>query len=171
MKRLVSVTMVATCLLVFSPAVTAQDCSNWSNSTVQGTYTMSGSGFIDLSKVLPGMGLPSGLIPMSWVGAHTYDGSGGGTGWVSFNAGGSQLNAQLVGLTYAMQSDCSLQSTFSMKVKELGITVGPFPRLEVVVTKPGALELHMILVGNGPGKPPAAGLDLGVAYRISTQYH
>jgi hypothetical protein len=64
--------MFAGCLVILSAAVQAQDCSNWSNWDLRGTYTMSGSGFIDLSKVLPGSGLPSGMIPMTWVGAHTY---------------------------------------------------------------------------------------------------
>ncbi|MBZ5624145.1 MAG: hypothetical protein LAQ69_36420 [Acidobacteriia bacterium] len=170
MKRFVSAMMFGACLLAASPVLRAQDCGNWINWDLRGTYTMSGSGFIDLSKVLPGVGLPSGPIPMFWVGAFTYNGAGGGTGWVSTNAGGGQMNAQLVGLTYSMKSDCSVQVAFSMKLTELGITIGPFHRLMVVVPKPEALELHMIFVGSGPGKPPDVGFDLGVAHRISTQY-
>jgi len=162
--------MFIACLLAASSVVSAQDCSLWNNGQLTGTYTMSGSGFVDLSKMLPGLGLPSGLIPMSWVGAHTMDGAGGGTGWVSFNAAGTQMNAQLVGKTYSMNSDCSVQESFSMKIKELGITIGPVYRLMVPVVKPDSLELHMIFLGTAPGSASGPALDLGVAHRISRQY-
>jgi len=169
MKRLVLVTMFAAAFLLTS-AAKAQDCSNWSNWDLRGTYTMSGSGFIDLSRVVPGAGLPSGLIPMTWVGAHTYNGAGGGTGWVSINAGGNQMNAQFVGLTYSAKANCSIQVTFSMKVAELGnLVVGPVTRLVVPAPMPAGLELHMILGGPAPGTPGGA-LDLGVSHRISMQY-
>jgi opacity protein-like surface antigen len=167
MKRFcLAVIMVAACV----PATQAQDCSNWSNWDLRGTYTMSGNGFVDLSKVLPVPGLPSGAIPVFWLGAHTYDGAGGGTGWVTFNAAGTQISLQLVDFTYSMKSDCSVQVKFSGRIRELGITVGPFPRLMVIVPKPGQLELHMIFVGSAPGKPADAGFDLGVTHRISTQF-
>jgi hypothetical protein len=168
MKRLVSVMTLAACLLAVSTTVRAQDCSSWNNWSLAGTYTMSGSGYVDLSKLLPGLGMPSGMIPMSWVGAHTYNGIGGGTGWISLNAGGNLLNAQLTGMTYSMQSDCSVQSSFSLKIKELGITIGPFPRVGVVVRKPDALEIHIIFGGPPPGTA-GVGLDLGVEQRISVQ--
>ena len=168
MKRLISATLSFAYLLAFPVVGSAQDCSSWTDFDLRGTYTMSGSGFIDMSKLLPGMGLPSGMIPMTWVGAQTYDGHGKGTGWVSFNAGGNHMNAQL-DQTYAVQPDCSVKASFSMRVKELGVTVGPFPRMMVIVWKPGALELHMILGDASPSKAPGVGLDLGVAYRISMQ--
>src|SRR5690348_12385589 len=94
MKRLGSATMMAACILVFSGAARAQDCSDWSNWDLRGTYTMSGNGFVDLSKILPGAGLPSGAVPLFWVGAHTLNCAGGGTGWVFFNAAGSQFGIQ-----------------------------------------------------------------------------
>lgn len=165
MKRLVSVTMFAACLLASSPVVRAQDCSNWSNYDLRGTYTMSGSGWIDLSKLVAT--LPAGTIPMSWVGADMWDGKGGGTGWVSVNAGGVQLTVQLVGKVYAVKADCSVQESFSMKIKELGITLGPFSRLLVIGGTPEALEVYGMFVGAGPG----SGVDLMVAHRISMQYY
>ena len=171
MKRIVFATTFAVCLMTVVAPAWAQDCSNWNNSYLAGTYTMSGSGYVDPSRFLPGMGLPSGAVPMFWVGAFTLDGSGGGSGWVSSNAGGSQLSTQLVGVKYSMQPDCSVQMSFSSKIKELGVTVGPIQRLMVVVPKPGTLELelHMIVVGSGPGQPPGSQFDLGVAHRISRQ--
>ena len=170
MKQFISIVTFGVCLLAISPAARAQNCSNWTNWDLRGTYTMSGSGYVDLSKLFPGMGLPAGAVPMFWVGAFVHDGKGGGTGWVSLNGGGGQMHAQLVGLTYSMEPDCSVQISFSMQFKETGTTIGPIQRLAVVVPTPGALELHMILVGSGPGNPPAPGFDLGVAHRISLQY-
>jgi hypothetical protein len=169
-KRIVSPAILIACLLAASSVAWAQDCTLWNNGQLAGTYTMSGSGFVDLSKMLPGMGLPSGLIPMTWVGAFTMDPSGGGTGWVSFNAAGNQMNVQLVGKKFSMNGDCSIQESFSMKIKELGITVGPVYRLLVPVTKPDGLELQMIFLGTPPGTPAGPALDLGVAHRISRQY-
>jgi len=178
MKRLVSVVAFVACNVAFSPLAAAQDCSAWTVWDLRGTYTMSGSGYIDLSKLAPGMGLPPGLIPMSWAGAHTYNGAGAGDGWVTVNAAGTQFSAKFVGLKYSLNADCSIQASFSMKVAELGgATVGPITRVLVPVFKPGAtlwlppaLELHMIAAGTAPGTPGSAGVDLGVAYRISMKY-
>jgi hypothetical protein len=158
------------CLTAFAPAVRAQDCSSWNNLRLTGTYTMSGNGSGDLSRIAPGLGFPSGNTPMYWVGAFTFDGAGGGGGWVSLNVAGSQMKVQLTDFKYSMQTDCSVQWTFSMKQKELGITLGPIQRLMVVVQKADALELHMITSGSGFGQPPAPAFDLGVAYRVSVLY-
>jgi hypothetical protein len=114
----------------------------------------------------PGFGFPSENSPMYWVGAFTFDGAGGGGGWVSLNAAGSQMRIQLTDVKYSMQSDCSVQWTFSMKLKELGITLGPIQRLMVVVLKTDALELHMITAGSGFGQQPVPAFDSGVAYRM-----
>ncbi len=178
MKRL-SMALFAACLLAIPAAVQAQNCSNLTNYDLRGTYTMSGSGYVDLPKLLQGIpGLPTGLIPMSWVGAHTYDGVGSGTGWVTLVAGGTQMTAKLTDLKYSIQPDCSVPASFSMQINELqGMKVGPFARIQVVVVKqegmswmPPAIEIHMILAGAAPGAPTAPGLDSGVAHRISLQY-
>jgi len=113
MKRIISATMLASCLLAVAPDVLAQNCGAWSNWDLRGTYTTSGSGWIDLSKLAPG--LPAGTIPMAWVGAETMNGLGQGSGWVAVNAGGVQLSIQLVNLTYAVQADCSVLISYSMK--------------------------------------------------------
>lgn len=184
MKRIVSLAMFVACLLAVSPVVRAQDCSNWSNADLRGTYTMSGSGWIDLSKFLAGIPglppLPTGFIPMSWVGVVTLDGAGGGGGWVSFNGGGNQMSASIVNKKYSIKPDCTIQESFSLKINELPPSVppiGPITRLVVPVVKqegwrwmPPALELHMIWQGTAPGTPTGPGIDSGVAYRISLQY-
>jgi hypothetical protein len=155
-------------LLAVPAALNAQDCSGWQNWRVRGTYVMHGSGYVDMAKTLPGLGLPSGMVPMTWVGAHTYDGAGGGTGWVIFNAAGSQLTAKLVDMSYSVKSDCSVQASFSMQIPGLG-TFGPFARVYVIVPKQDGLEMHMMFAGTAPGQPPGAAIDSGVAYRISVQ--
>ncbi len=164
MKRLVSATMFATCLLVASATVRAQDCSNWSNWDVRGTYTASGSGWTDLSKLLPGA--PAGFSPVSWVGAVALNGVGGGTGWVSGNEAGTPVNIQLLNLTYSVQTDCSVQMSFSMKIKELGVTVGPVSRLMVIFGGGEALEVRGMWKGAGPGTE----VDSFVARRISMRF-
>ncbi len=110
----------------------------------------------------------------------TWNGAGGGSGWVSFNGGGNQMSAQLVGMKYSVKPDCSVQMTFSMKINELPQSVpalGPFTRLMVpVVTHdamwwaPSALEFQVIWQGTAPGAPPAPVVDSGIAHRISLQY-
>ncbi len=173
MKRLVSISVLTACLLAVTSIASAQNCSNWTNWDLRGTYTMSGSGYVDLSKLFPGMGFPPGPIPMYWVGASTYDGKGGGTGWIVLNAGGGQMHAKLVDKSYAVQPDCSVWSTFSMEVQETGTTIGPFQRLEVIAPTPHhpwALDLYMILSGSEPPNPPLPAFDSGVAHRISMRY-
>lgn len=158
------------CLLTVLPAK-AQDCSNWTNWDLRGTYALSGTGYIDLSKAFPGANLPSGMSPFNWVGAQALDGAGGGTGWVSYNFGGNQLTAQFVGYTYSMKADCSVQVTFRLKFKELGTTGAPQTRINIVVPSPtGQLELDSIGVGTPFGTPAGASLSLDVKRRISLQY-
>lgn len=163
MKRLVSLTIFAAYVLLVSPQAKAQDCSDWSNFDLRGTYAMSGSGWIDLSKLVST--LPGGTIPMSWVGAVSYNGRGGGTGWVALNAGGVQMSIEFVNLAYQVKADCSVAVSYSMKVKELGATLGPASRLLVVGGRGAALDLYGIQVGAGPGMP----VDLMTLHRISMQ--
>ncbi len=173
MRKRVSIPMFLACVLVATSVASAQNCSKWTNWYLRGTYTMSGTGYIDLSKVLPGLGLPQGPIPMYWVGAHTYDGQGGGTGWLVLNAGGSQMHTKLVGKSYAVQPDCSVQETFSLEIQETGATIGPFQRVGVIAPtpyNPWALDVYMILGGSEPGNPPAPAFDGGVAHRISLEF-
>ncbi|HUI54372.1 MAG TPA: hypothetical protein VLY04_05350 [Bryobacteraceae bacterium] len=173
----ISTAIWATCLLAIPATVRAQDCSAWNNMQLAGTYTMSGSGYVDLSKALPVPGMPSGLVPMFWVGATVFDGAGGATGWVSINAAGNQMTGSFVNKKYAIKPDCTIQVTYSLKINELqGLTVGPFSHLMVPVVKSGTLwmpadlELHMITVGASPGAPAGALVDSGVMYRISIQH-
>jgi len=173
MKRVLSATVFSACLLAVSPVVRAQNCSNLTNYDYRGTYTMLGSGWADVSKLLAGIpGLPpvpTGFVPMSWVGLTVFDGRGGATGWVSVNSAGTQMSASFVNKTYSVQPDCSIRVTFSMKINELpgNPVIGPFQRIMVPVFKPDSLELHMTFAGNAPGAPGGAAVDSGVAYRIS----
>jgi len=179
MTRQISMVVLATGLLGISAAVHAQDCSNWNNTHLAGTYTMSGGGSIDLSKALPGVpGMPAGLVPLYWVGATVFDGAGGATGWVALNAAGNQLSGTFVNKKYSIKPDCSVQVTYSLKINELqGLVVGPFSHLMVLVVKNDnpwwyatSLELHTMTAGTTPGTPPAPLLDSGVMYRISMQH-
>ena len=102
---------------------------------------------------------------MSWVGTHTWDGRGGGSGWVVVNAGGVPMSIQLIGLTYAVQVDCSVLATYSMKIRESGATIGPVSRIYVVAAAPSFLELYGIQAGAGPGMP----VDSTTSRRISMQ--
>lgn len=163
MKRLISISILVSCLLAVAPGARAQDCSHWTNADLRGTYTFSGDGWIDLSKILPGM--PAAMVPMSWVGAKSLDGMGHGTGWVSFNAGGIQLRMLLTGLSYAMQADCSLEMSYTLATRDLGVTLGPVARLFVIMGSPDALELHGIFMGTGMGTQ----VDRWIARRISMQ--
>ena len=145
------------------------DCSSLTNWDLRGTYAMYGSGWNDFSKVIttppPGVTLPSGSIPTNWVGASTFNGRGGGSGWVATNAGGMQFTFDLINLTYTVKPDCSVQTSFSVKIRELGITVGPIARLLVIAGTPGQMEFFGILAGAGPG----TGGDSMTARRISMQ--
>ena len=168
MKRFISATLLATSFLAASSVIEAQDCSNWSNYDLRGTYAQSGSGFIDLSKALPGAGLPSGLSPYFVVSAIVYDGLGGGTGWLSFNMGGYQMNAQYVGYTYSMQANCSVKVSFRLKLTDLGITSGVSSSIKVIVPKrAGDLELRSVHVGAPFGAAPDSSLNLEEMHRIS----
>jgi len=161
MKSVISLTLFASVLAISSIA-RAQDC-RWTTRDLRGTYAMSGSGWIDLSKLAAN--LPPGSVPMSWVGTHTWDGKGGGSGWVAVNAGGIPMSIQLVGLTYSVQADCSVLATYSMKIKELGVTIGPASRIYVVSPTLLSLELFGIQAGAGPGMP----VDLTTSRRVSMQ--
>jgi hypothetical protein len=172
MKRFVSGALFATCLLAASSVVGAQDCSNWANWDLRGSYTLSGSGYIDLSKTFPGAGLPSGMSPFNWVGGHALNGAGGETtpGWVVFNMGGYQINAQYVDYTYSMKANCSVLVTFRLKLTDLGVTTGVQTSLKVVVPKPGELQLDSITLGTALGTPAASSLGVEVMHRISMQF-
>jgi hypothetical protein len=166
MKRFIPAALLAICFLATSPVITAQNCSGLNNWTLRGTYTMSGSGYIDLSKLFPDQGFASGLTPMSFVGGHVYNGIGGGTGWVSMNIGGTQLAPEYSDYTYSMQPNCSVLVTYKLTFKEFGVTI-PFKRVGVIVPKPGGLEIHSLSIGRPVGMPAGAGLNLNVLQRIS----
>ncbi len=149
MRRLIAAMMLTT--FVLAVCAQAQDCSDWTNWDVRGTYTAAGQR-LD--------------APDSWVGAIALNGTGGGTGWVSANNAGIQVNVQLVDLTYSVKADCSVQMTVSMKIKELGITVGPLSRIMVIMGKAEDLEVRGMWVGTGPGSE----VDTFVARRISMRF-
>lgn len=148
MKRLVGVIFV-TSFFGFSAICRAQDCSNWSNEDLRGTYATSGDGWIDLSKLNPA--LPAGYTPKSFVGAIGIDGWGNGKGWLSLCAGGIQMTMEFVNMTYDVKSNCSVAMNYSLKVKELGTTIGPMSQVAVIAGNGPGLELIGMEVGTGPG--------------------
>ena len=103
---------------------------------------------------------------MSMVGASSLDGWGNGKGWVLVNAGGMQLSMELVNMKYDVKPDCSCVTSYSMKVKELGITLGPVSRVLVITGSWRELELYGMQVGAGPGTP----VDLTHTKRISLEF-
>jgi len=163
MKRLVGVIFV-TSFFGFSAICRAQDCSNWSNEDLRGTYATSGDGWIDLSKLNPA--LPAGYTPKSFVGAIGIDGWGNGKGWLSLCAGGIQMTMEFVNMTYDVKSNCSVAMSYSLKVKELGITIGPMPQVAVIAGNGLGLEL----IGMEPGTGPGSQITLIHSRRISMQF-
>jgi hypothetical protein len=161
MIRLVSVTMCVGFVLAVAPRLRAQDCHLWTNWDLRGTYTVAGIGWIDLSKEVD-KSLPAGYSPTAFVQAFTYDGKGGGTGWISANLGGVQFSAP-VKWTYAMQADCSVRATHSFEIS--GVWTAPASVLWVVGGQPNDLELKGIELGTGPGSQ----VPQAIARRISTQ--
>lgn len=103
---------------------------------------------------------------MSWAGAFSWDGEGKGTGWVTINAGGVQMNITFVNMTYEMKPDCSVAVRYSSSIKEFGATLGPDARILVVTGTPATLGLDGIQVGAGPGTM----VDLLTARRISMRF-
>jgi hypothetical protein len=162
MRRFFLVALFA-CLMTLSSTAGAKACSKWSNWDIRGTFTMVGSGWVDLSKLDPS--LPPGTIPMSWAGVKILDGKGSGSGWVVLNAGGVPINVQLVNLTYAVQSNCSVQESFSMVLEGMGKTIGPVVRLLVIGQTPSTLELRGMFAGSVPGGP----VDVFTSQRISME--
>jgi hypothetical protein len=116
--------------------------------------------------MFPGKGFPEGLSPMSFVGSHVYNGAGGGTGWLSMNVGGTQFVPEYGPYSYAIKADCTVQVSYTLTFKELGVTL-PFARVGVVVPKPTGLEIHSLSIGRPVGTPAGAGLNLNVLHRIS----
>ena len=148
MYRLISLATLIVCLLAVVP-LGAQDCRNWSDWDLRGTYTAAGSGWINLAKEVD-PGLPAGYSPQAFVQAFTFDGKGGGSGWISSNLGGVQFNAE-VKWTYSMQPDCSVKGTHSFKIG--GQWTAPNAVLWVISGhgQSGDLELRGIILGAGPG--------------------
>jgi hypothetical protein len=161
MKRMVSVTIFLGYVLTMAPPLRAQDCSNWTNWDLRGTYTVAGNGWIDLSKVVD-KSLPAGYSPQAFVQAFTFDGKGNGSGWIAANLGGVQFKAP-VKWTYEMQTDCSVKATSSFNIG--GAWTPPASALWVVAGKPYGLELNGIILGTGPGSE----VPHATARRISMQ--
>lgn len=149
MRRL-SLLATAAALGLVCPSAKAQDCSDWTNWDVRGTYTLVVSGWIDLSKDV-NKSLPAGYSPTAGVQAFTWDGKGQGTGWISVNLGGIQFDAP-VKWTYAVGADCKIQGTHSFNI---GGVWTPPQKVAWVISKTAdngpVLELKGLKLGTGPG--------------------
>jgi hypothetical protein len=170
-QRVCATAFIIAGLLAAAPRAGAQDCSDMSTAHLRGTYTGGISGWMDPSKVLPGMGLPSGFVQYAAVSAFSLDGAGSGGGWMSVNMAGSQMNFEIAGLTYLMNSDCSVQLTWSITLKGTELTIGPFSRIGVIAGRAESLEITWIYLGAPMGEPGGGVcVDLGVARRISPRH-
>ena len=167
MKRLVLVAMLVGGVLGTASRLGAQDCSNLTNWDLRGTYTFWGNGWMDLSKTFD-KSLPAGYSPLAFVQAFTFDGKGGGTGWISGNAGGVQFDAQMK-WTYDLQADCSIRGTQSLK--KGGVWAPPISVMWVISNIKGtSLETLIELTGFIRGEGPGSQVPHGTARRISMNY-
>ena len=149
MKRILAVVMLAACVLVLSPSAVAQ-CST---ESLRGAYALVCNGWTDLSTLDPT--LPKGYAPASHVGVLKLDGAGKGSGWHASNMGGLSLTMDFVNLTYTVKDDCMVQATYYMKIRGLGLTIGPVTRILVAI--PAFLngfdmEMRGVNAGAGPGQ-------------------
>jgi hypothetical protein len=165
MKHFFSVAALAASALWLTPAAQAQDCSGLTLWDTRGTYAMQGTAWTDMSTLNPA--LPKGYAPVSMIGAYVNDGKGGGTGWALLNAGGVQMTIEFVNAKWgAPNADCSQPFTYSMKIKESGVTVGPIS-VPAVIASPDAGEVFGLQLGTGPGSMVASSR----ARRISLKFN
>jgi len=148
MKRLFSLLLVIVCALALCPNLQAQACANWNNWKLAGTYSMSGSGFVDLSKLNPA--LPAGMVPYTFVGVADKDGTGNSSGFVYLNFGGMVVRAEITNGKQQVNADCTVQDTFTITIKDLGLSL-PGTRIFVITPGRDSLVLEGIMVGTGPG--------------------
>ena len=142
------------------PGLMAQNCSNWDNWSVRGTYTVTGNGWIDLAR---DPSQSKGYSPQVFVQAFTLDGRGGGTGWIQSNLGGIDFQAK-VKWTYSVQADCKITGTSSYFVN--GAWTAPNTLSWVISSHNADLKLSGIMVGAGPG----SGVAQATATRLSMDY-
>ncbi len=121
--------------LSVAPAAKADD-KGCSNTSLQGTFAFTSTGFITAPAERAG--------PVGEVGTQTFDGKGGTTGSATLSANGNILQLTLTG-TYTVNPDCT--GKFNVQVAVLG---GPVFPLEVffVIADNGA-EFHGIETGTG----------------------
>lgn len=165
MKHFLSVTALAAYALLLAPALRAQDCSNWTLWDTRGTYATTVSGWMDLSTLNPA--LPKGYAPFSSVSAFMNNGRGGGAGWALVNAGGVQFTVEFVDTKFGPPSaNCLQPFSYSMRIKEFGVTIGPLSFPGVIAGDMPALEIFAMTTGTGPGSP----VQSGHAKRISFKF-
>lgn len=167
MKHLLSISILAAGLLLFAPAMQAQDCSHWGVAALRGTYTFTATAWQDLSVINPA--LPKGYAPVTILGAFTINSFGEVTGWASINAGGLRLTAEFVNSQFsAPKADCSIPITLSMKMNEFGgIVDGPYSYVGIIGGRGTELEINFMMLGTGAGSH----VELNHAKRISMNFH
>ncbi len=163
MKHLLSISILATSLLLVTPSIQAQ---NWTLWALRGTYTFTGSAWQDLSVINPA--LPKVYAPVSIIGAFTVNGNGDVTGWALVNAGGLQFTSEFVNSQFgAPKADGSFSITLSMKINEFGGVIdGPHPYAGVISGDASALEIDFMMLGTGPGTH----VEIDHAKRISMKF-
>ncbi|MEK7409373.1 MAG: hypothetical protein AAB225_30275, partial [Acidobacteriota bacterium] len=94
MRSVLPVVAFAVCASVLAPGLVAQACND---AAVRGTYCLTCTGWMDLSKLVPGA--PAGFVPTAFVGVNKTDGVGRFSGWLVGNAGGVKLTLEFVDST------------------------------------------------------------------------
>jgi hypothetical protein len=161
--RLFATGALISCALAICPNLKAQwGCSALSDWNLRGTWSISGSGWKDLSKIAPT--LPPGMVPIAYVGIAKLDGMGAASGWLSMNLGGQQVSVEFINFAVHLKPDCTALATYSYKIKELGITAGPEKRLLVLTGDMVKLQYDSVVIGTGP----STSVDSCVVRRIFT---
>ena len=145
------------------PPPVHRPCAAMDQASLRGTYALSATGWQDLSEINPA--LPKGSAPVSVIGAFKLDGNGEVTGWGLINAGGVQLDAEIVDSRFsAPRPDCSVAISLSMRINESGgIVSGPYSYVGVVAGDASEREVRFMMLGTGPGSH----VDMQHARRIS----
>jgi hypothetical protein len=130
-----TIAAVTALALGIAPTAKAQD-KGCSNTSLQGTFAYTSSGYITSPPSLAG--------PVAEVGTQTFDGRGNTTATATISTNGTITPLTITG-TYTVNPDCT--GTFTLQVSPFGITVDVFVVLDNSGTEFQAIETS----ANGAG--------------------